>query len=123
MGKLGEVRLTVLGRQGLSNLCAVIKIGGKLLEDIIKQIKTEGLKRIVVTDMEALTGEQIEALQAGDVVVKRDETGDHAYLVSYKGATGICLTYSDCENVETIAYEKVEGEWTYDSKDVTHIAS
>lgn len=113
----------MLGRQGLSNLCAVIKIGGKLLEDIIKQIKTEGLKRIVVTDMEALTGEQIEALQAGDVVVKRDETGDHAYLVSYKGATGICLTYSDCENVETIAYEKVEGEWTYDSKDVTHIAS
>lgn len=113
----------MLGRQGLSNLCAVIKIGGKLLEDIIKQIKTEGLKRIVVTDMEALTGEQIEALQAGDMVVKRDATGDHSYRVSYKGATGICLTYSDCENVETIAYEKVEGTWTYDSKDVTHIAS
>ena len=113
----------MLGRQGFSNLCAVIKIGGKLLEEIIKQIQTEGLKRIVVTDMEALTNAQIESLQAGDVVVKRDETGDHSYRVSYKGATGICLTYSDCENVETIAYEKVEGAWTYDSKDVTHIAS
>lgn len=124
MGKgLEYVRLTVPGRPELGDLTAVIKIGGVLLEDVIKQIKTEGLKRIVVTDMEALTCEQIEALQAGDMVVKRDATGDHSYRVSYKGATGICPTYSDCENVETIAYEKVEGAWTYDSKDVTHIAS
>ncbi len=120
---LGHPRISIPGLSNIINRVAVIKIGGKLLEDIIKQIKTEGLKRIVVTDMEALTGEQIEALQAGDMVVKRDATGDHSYRVSYKGATGICLTYSDCENVETIAYEKVEGTWTYDSKDVTHIAS
>lgn len=120
---LGHPRISIPGLSNIINRVAVIKIGGKLLEDIIKQINTEGLKRIVVTDMEALTGEQIEALQAGDMVVKRDATGDHSYRVSYKGATGICLTYSDCENVETIAYEKVEGTWTYDSKDVTHIAS
>ena len=120
---LGHPRISIPGLSNIINRVAVIKIGGKLLEDIIKQINTEGLKRIVVTDMEALTGEQIEALQAGDMVVKRDATGDHSYRVSYKGATGICLTYSDCENVETIAYEKVEGAWTYDSKDVTHIAS
>lgn len=120
---LGHTRLTIPGLSGFINKAAIIKIGGKLLSEIIEKLTTEGLKRIVVTDMEALTDKQIESLQAGDMVVKRDETGDHSYRVSYKGATGICLTYSDCENVETIAYEKVDGAWTYDSKDVTHIAS
>ena len=45
-------------------------------------------------------------------------------VVSYKGAGGLCLTYADCENVETVAYNRSSaGEWTYDSTDVTHIAS
>jgi hypothetical protein len=70
-----------------------------------------------------LDGKQIESLQAGDMVIKRDSSGDHSYRVSFKSATGICLTYSDCENVETVAYDKVEGVWTYDSTDVTNIGS
>jgi len=122
--------MTVQGRNDLKGVAVLIKIGARVLDDILQEygkrlgdVESVAVKRIVVTDMEALTGEQIEALQAGDMVVKRDETGDHSYRVSFKGATGICLTYSDCENVETIAYEKVEGEWTYDSKDVTPIAS
>lgn len=78
-------------------------------------------KRIVVTDITALTGTQLEALQCGDQVIKRDSSGDHCYTVSFKGATGRCLTYTDCENVETVAYEKTEDSWTYDSTDVTHI--
>jgi hypothetical protein len=80
-------------------------------------------KRIVVTDITALTGTQLEALQCGDQVVKRDSSGDHCYTVSFKGATGRCLTYTDCENVETVAYEKTEGTWAYDSTDVTHIGN
>lgn len=79
--------------------------------------------KLEVSDIAALTGTQIEALRAGDVVIKSDATGKHAYKVSFKGSTGICLTYADCENVETIAYEKVEGTWTYDSKDVTNIGT
>lgn len=78
-------------------------------------------KRIVVTDITALTGTQLEALQCGDQVIKRDSSGDHCYTVSFKGATGRCLTYTDCENVETVAYEKTEDTWAYDSTDVTHI--
>lgn len=80
-------------------------------------------KRIVVTDITALTGTQLEALQCGDQVIKRDSSGDHCYTVSFKGATGRCLTYTDCENVETVAYEKTEGTWAYDSTDVTHIGN
>ena len=78
--------------------------------------------RIIVTDITALTGEQLEALRCGDQVIKRDSSGDHCYTVSFKGATGRCLTYCDCENVETVAYEKTGDTWAYDSTDVTHIA-
>lgn len=126
MANFGFTRLLMDGK----NIPVIIKLGAEVLDDIItgiknsiKKVADESTKRIIVTDITALTAEQLEALQAGDMVVKRDATGDHSYRVSYKGATGICLTYSDCENVETIAYEKVEGTWTYDSKDVTHIAS
>lgn len=74
-----------------------------------------------VTDITALTKAQIEGLKAGDMVLKKDATGVHSYRVSYKSTTGLCLTYSDCENVETVAYEKSGSTWAYDSTDVTHI--
>ena len=80
-------------------------------------------QRITVSDIKALTGAQLEALEAGDSIIKEDETGKHAYIVSYKGASGLCLTYTDCENVETVAYEKSGDTWAWDSTDVTHIAS
>lgn len=108
----------------LKNTHTVIKIGVKPIEDILGDIKEESkrsVKRVVVTDMENIRGEVIESLKAGDVVVKEDSTGAHAYRVSFRSATGICLTYSDCENVETVAYDKVEGTWTFNSKDVTNI--
>ena len=79
--------------------------------------------RIIVTDITALTGAQLEALRCGDQVIKRDSSGDHCYTVSFKGATGRCLTYTDCENVETVAYEKTDDTWAYDSTDITHIGN
>lgn len=124
MGKgLGYTRMTVKGRPELSNVPVVIQVGGKLLDDILEAIESGSAKRLVVTDITNIEGNAIEALRAGDMVIKRDSTGDHSYRVSFRGATGICLTYSDCENVETVAYNKVEGVWTYDSTDVTHIGS
>lgn len=74
-------------------------------------------------DIENLTDEQLENMSAGDVVIKKDATGEHAYVCSYKGEGGLCLTYADCENVETLAYEKDESGWAFDDKTVTHIGA
>lgn len=138
MGKVfGNTRIFIPHMTELKNIPVVIKVGGKLIEDILGDIKEEvkkqegeskridegSVKRVVVTDMENIRGEVLEDLKAGDVVVKEDSTGAHAYLVSFRSDTGICITYTDCENVETVAYDKIEGVWTFNSKDVTHIGS
>ena len=107
---------------------------GKLesTREIIKFLKgfkdTDILKDMVclrfeVADITAIDPEILEALRPGDMVVKITGTDKHSYRVSYKGATGLCLTYSDCENVETVAYEKTGDVWAYDSTDVTHIGA
>ena len=125
MGKVfGNTRIIIPHMTELKNTPAVIMIGGKPIEDILGDIKEESkrsVKRVVVTDMENIRGEVLEALKAGDVVVKEDSTGAHSYLVSFRSDTGICITYTDCENVETVAYDKIEGVWTFNSKDVTNI--
>jgi hypothetical protein len=78
---------------------------------------------INVSDITALTSEQCESLVAGGAVNKSDSTGKHAYNVTFKSTTGMCLTYADAENVETVSYDKVEGTWTYNSTDITPIAN
>ena len=86
------------------------------------QNKIDNAAQIIdVSNIKALTNAQCEALRAGDIVNKVDATGKHAYRVSYKTTTGLCLTYSDCENVETVAYEKSNDNWAWDSTDVTSI--
>lgn len=120
---LGYTRIWIPGLSHILNRPVVIQVGGKNLDDILEAIESGSAMRLVVTDITNIDGNAIEALRAGDMVIKRDSTGDHSYRVSFRGATGICLTYSDCENVETVAYDKVEGVWTYDSTDVTHIGS
>lgn len=99
--------------------------------DKLKQIfayyalKSNTPSRISVTDITALTADQLDALRCGDQVIKQTGTMNHCYTVSYKDETvgGLCLTYCDCENVETVAYEKVDGVWTYQSTDITHIGN
>ena len=100
--------------------------------EIIKFLKgfkdTDILKDMVclrfeVADITAIDPEILEALRPGDMVIKITDTHKHSYRVSYKGATGLCLTYSDCENVETVAYEKTGDVWAYDSTDITHIGA
>ena len=119
MSKLKPLRITVLGVDILLDKPVTIKIGKKKLQEVLD----ESPKRIIVTDIGAMTDVQINALRCGDVVLKEDSTGQHAYLVSFRSATGICLTYTDCENVETVAYDKTDDGWVYNSTDVTHIAS
>lgn len=74
--------------------------------------------------IENLDAAVLEPLKAGNVVVKVDGSGEHAYVVSYRGEGGLCLTYADCENVETLAYTRTgEGVWSFDDKTVTHIGA
>lgn len=75
----------------------------------------------LVANPESLTSEQCEALKIGDIVIKSDASGSHAYKVSYKSSTGMCLTYADAENVETIAYDKENSAWSKTDKTITPI--
>ena len=54
--------------------------------------------------------------------MKKDASGYHAYIISFKNATGICLTYTDAYCVETQSYDKVGQNWVYNSEDKTIIA-
>lgn len=74
-----------------------------------------------VSNITQLTNDQINSLKAGDVVIKNTGEQKHAYVVSYKqDGTGICLTYTDASCAETVSYDYTEGNWVYNSTDVTY---
>ena len=77
-----------------------------------------------VADITALTDEQLDALNVSDKVAKKTGTAQHLYVVSYKDAEngGLCLTYVDAANVETVSYDHSESGWAYNSTDKTPIA-
>lgn len=77
----------------------------------------------ITANPESLTSAQCEALTVGDQVIKEDASGKHVYTVTYKSATGMCLTYGDAENIETIAYDKADDTWSKTDKTVTGIAT
>lgn len=95
----------------------------KHLAQNIQDILDAAPLKIEVSNIKALTSAQCESLKPGDIVVKITGNDKHSYRVSYKGQTGLCLTYSDCENVETVAYEKENDAWAWDSTDVTNIGT
>lgn len=74
-----------------------------------------------VDNIKAIPGEIIDQLKCGDVVVKRTvEDGKvlhHAYIVTHRQATGICLSYNTTGYSETQSYDKVGGAWIYNSED------
>ena len=74
---------------------------------------------IEVSDITALTGAQLDALEVGAKVVKKTGTAKHLYVVSYKDAEngGLCLTYTDASTVETVSYDHTESGWAYNSTD------
>lgn len=74
-----------------------------------------------VADVKNIDGEILSQLKCGDIVIKEDTSGDHAYIVTYRGETGICLTYTDASVVETQSYDLVDDEWVYNSEDKTDI--
>lgn len=71
-----------------------------------------------VTSIAALTDEEINSLEAGDIVVKKTGNQKHTYIVTYKeDKQGICLTYVDATYIETVSYDYTAGHWVYNSKD------
>ena len=79
-------------------------------------------KRYYVDDIKAISGDILEKLKCGDVVVKHtvESSKDlyHTYFVTHKQATGICLSYFAAGYSETQSYDKIEGVWTYNSQDI-----
>ncbi len=74
-------------------------------------------------DITKLSLGQCNKLRSGDMVIKLTNNQQHRYVVSYKeDKVGMCLTYIDASVVETVSYDYVEGNWVYNSTDVTHIA-
>ena len=75
---------------------------------------------VVVNNITSIDGDTLSSLKAGDIVLKNDSTGKHAYVVSFKkDGTGICLTYTDASVVETVSYDFTGNAWVYNSTDIT----
>jgi hypothetical protein len=95
---------------------------GGALAQILTQLAGAAIP-VEVSDITALTDEQLDSLEVGDKVAKKTGTAKHLYVVSYKDAEngGICLTYTDASTVETVSYDHGESGWSYNSTDKTNI--
>ena len=74
-----------------------------------------------VSNIAALTNEQLDALNVGDQVIKVTGKQKHLYIVTYKGegaGEGICITYTAAGYGETVAYDRTESGWAYNSTDI-----
>lgn len=75
-----------------------------------------------VSNIKQLTSQECNNIEKGDIVIKEDSTGGHAYICTFKkDGVGMCLTYTDASCVETISYDYVDGAWVYNSMDLTHL--
>lgn len=94
-----------------------VDIGG-VLADILSDLAGASAP-IEVADITKLTDAQLDALNVGDKVVKVTGTDKHLYFVTYKATTGggICLSYADAVNTETVSYDRTESGWAYNSTD------
>lgn len=97
---------------------------GGALPIILKAIAGAAVP-IEVSDITKLTDEQLDSLNVGDKVVKVTGTDKHLYVVTYKATTGggICLSYFDAVNTETVSYDRTESGWAYNSTDKGAIPS
>lgn len=86
-------------------------IGGKMPDKSV----------ITVEDITALTKDQLDTLECGDVVIKVTGKQRHTYIVSYKGdgaGEGICLSYNAAGYGETVSYDRSGNSWVYNSTDI-----
>lgn len=86
-------------------------IGGKMPDKSV----------ITVEDITALTKDQLDSIECGDVVIKVTGKQRHTYIVSYKGdgaGEGICLSYNAAGYGETVSYDRSGNSWVYNSTDI-----
>lgn len=91
--------------------------GYVLKEDAVTINTSVGVTHNIVSNVKTLNDAFINELKAGDVVIKKTGTQYHAYIVTFRSATGICLTYHDASCIETQSYDKVNSHWVYNSED------
>jgi hypothetical protein len=99
---------------------------GKYITDIINNIAAgyKGVAILEVSNITTLTTAQLNALKAGDVVIKNESGNKHTYVVSYKeNNVGICLTYVDATVAETVSYDYTNNAWVYNSTDITPLTN
>ena len=104
-----------------TTISILIKVVYKWTEYVGYTIKSATLTcsdtKVKVADVKNIDGEILSQLKCGDVVIKEESSDEHAYIVTYRGETGICLTYADASVVETQSYDLVDDEWVYNSED------
>lgn len=78
----------------------------------------DAIKRIEVTNITTMGNDEINSISCGDIVIKNENGNKHTYVVTYKeDGQGICLTYTDATYLETVSYDYIGGNWTYNSTD------
>lgn len=96
--------------------------GGNGINITEENVINADVKVIETSNITGLTTEQCESLNVGDVVIKLTSNQKHTYTVSYKeNNVGMCLTYVDASVSETVSYDCIEGNWVYNSTDVTEL--
>ena len=120
----GEKAILVNDNDNVAVANGVTKLGDQIIISTLTNkyvIGTSGVTSLSgITDMTKLTDDQCNALECGDIVLKKTGNQYHSYRVSYKEKnTGLCLTYVDASCVETISYDYTGGHWVYNSTDHT----
>lgn len=120
----GEKAILVNDNDNVAVANGVTKLGDQIIISTLTNkyvIGTSGVTSLSgITDMTKLTTDQCNALECGDIVLKKTGNQYHSYRVSYKEKnTGMCLTYVDASVVETISYDYTDGAWVYNSTDHT----
>lgn len=128
MGKsngLGYTRVTIPDKKDCTNKTAVIKVGGKKIEDCLADLEAAFKKsqdKMVVDDIEALTEEQCDTLRCGDVVIERTRSADTCYHVSHTSIIALSLVNYTAEFVTQVNYDNSEDGWTHSGTTVTELA-
>ena len=90
-------------------------------EYLIKKLEEGPVKLKDITNITTLTDDEINSLEAGDIVLKKTGNQYHTYIVSYKEeGQGICLSYFNAGYSETVSFDYVDGEWVYNSTDISN---
>ena len=95
------------------------KFFNRIIEGPLEMDLSDKVVALEVSNVKSLSSEQCENLKCGDIVVKKDASGEHAYKVTFKSDTGMCLTYHDASVIETQSYDKVGQNWVYNGEDKT----